>query len=93
MTQGAVSSSSRIDRLKLDTAKEFKNSWQNSEAYKDKGAGITSKQFDASCVTNLANRPLFDGIRVRMGNPTRCVITPIANLYQQSPSTKIVYSR
>lgn len=93
MTQGAVSSSSRIDRLKLDTAKEFKNSWLKSAAHQETGAGITSKQYDAPCVTNLANRPMFDGLRVRMGNPTRCVITPVANLYRQSPSTKIVYSR
>ena len=93
MVQGAVSSSSRIERLKHDTEVTAKNSWRNSSAYSQNGIGETSKQFDANCVINLPNRPMFDNLRIKSGNPSSCFITPVANLYHQSKTTDIVYSR
>jgi hypothetical protein len=93
MVQGAVSSSSRIERLKIDTAKAVDNSWRNSAAYQDHGSGQTSKQYDAPCVTNLQNRPMFDNLRIRQGNPSSCFLTPVADLYHQSMKTTMVYSR
>jgi hypothetical protein len=93
MVQGAVSSSSRIERLKHDTEVSVDNSWRNSSPYMQDGSGETSKKYTATCVNNLPNRPMFDNLRIKSGNPSSCFITPVANLYHQSKTTDIVYSR
>ena len=49
--QGAVSSSSRTDRLKLDTTKTTAKSWFDTDTYKNSGSGQQMKKFIAEpCV-------------------------------------------
>jgi hypothetical protein len=89
-TQGAVSSSSRIDLLKLNVRDKEAKLWKESDLYQQ-GIALGSKKFVAPCVDNLVNRPQFDGMRIKSGNPSTCFLTQIAALQRQSKTVDQVY--
>ena len=91
--QGAVDSSTRLQKLKLDTVN--KNATSFKEAFGGQGvaAGSYKATGDAPYFVKSNLNHCYKQYYHKNGNPTMCFYTPVANMYHQSPTTDIVYSR
>jgi hypothetical protein len=97
--QGAVASSTRIDKLKLDTinknAKSFKPAWgsEGANAAKYNGSG-TAPYFLKSKNNNNCNTGMFNkNIYHKDGNKTVCFHTNTGDRQLQSKTTTMIYTR
>ena len=97
--EGAVSSSTRLEKLKLDTvnknAKSFKPAWGSEGANAAKYNGsYTAPYFLKSKNNNVCNQSMFNkNIYHVNGNKTVCFHTNTGDRQLQSKTTTMVYTR
>ena len=89
-TQGAVTSSTRMELLKLNAKNKEEKLWRQTQEYQQ-GIGMQNKKFITPCVDNLVNKPQFDMMNVKPGNPSSCFLTQVANMKRQPLTTNRVF--
>ena len=75
-----------MELLKLNAKNKEEKAWRETQAYQQ-GIGMQNKRFLAPCVSNLVNKPKFDMMSVKTGNPSSCFLTQVADM-QRQPLTR-----